>query len=455
MKIILFLIFVCTINGNAQEMEAKAAIKPEVKDTAVVQKKKSEPSEPADISQKRAVLPTPQDDSKTEEVLSNLVKESGWFPNIQISVNKGMVTIKGSTKNAEQLRWLAETADRIPSVIAVINQATVDRPEVSDFTPALNEMRSLIESFKKALPLLGAALILLLIFIFINRKVDHGVYNLWARKISNPFLLSTVTRLTMIPIWIICFYLVLQVAGLSSFATTIIGGTGALGIIIGFAFKDIAENYLSGLLLSMRSPFTKGDTIIVDKYQGSVQSLSMRGTTIIDDNGNMILIPNRIVLQSVIQNSSRTPKSRITFSINISLNDSVKGAQAVILKALQNIPLVLQDPKPIVVADSTTKNSVLINVMFWYERKNRGALIKSDALAGVIAALKENGFNLVAEIHIVTQLEQSKAFTLAEGNLDVSSQEAHNLQGHEKDAMKVSEDVPPLDEKADTELFRK
>lgn len=409
--------------------------------------------------QKRAVLPRPQDDTKTEAVLRNLAKEAGWFPNVDISVKQGVVVISGHTKNAEQLHWLADTADRIPSVIAVVNKASVDQPPVSDFTPALNESKRLLEKAKKALPLAGLAVILAVIFLFLGKFLDRGIAKLWTRKIQNPFLLATVTRLTMLPIWILFFFLVLQVAGLSSFAATIIGGTGVLGIVIGFAFKDIAENYISGLILSVRSPFTKGDVIILDKFEGYVQNLSMRGTTILDYNGAMILIPNRVVLQSVIQNISVNPKSRISFFLHIALTDSIPRAQDLIYQALKGIPEVLNDPAPTVVATEVTKSSVALRVLIWYETKGSKFQTTSKAIAAGIEALRSNGFQMVTDIRSVVE-------TVPEGAESLGAREeiqppvrtkalpkANRKPANERDAVRINQSDEALHNRGKGDLF--
>src|SRR5690606_21823120 len=158
------------------------------------------------------------------------------------------------------------------------------------------------------------------------------------------------------PVWILLFYLVLQVAGLSALAAAIICGTGAMGIVLGFAFKDIAENYISGLFLSIRSPFTKGDEVVIDRYEGYIQSLSMRGTTITDYDGMMVLIPNRIVLQSVIKNLSVNSRARVVLTFGIGLEDSIQGARELISGAFARIPAIVKDPAASVTALEITKN---------------------------------------------------------------------------------------------------
>lgn len=348
-----------------------------------------------DAADKIAKVPSAADDQRTSRILNNLAQQSGWFPGVKIGVSNGVVTLDGRTKSAEQLSWLAKTADRLPTVIAVINKAQVEQPSLTDLSPAWNEFLRLVTKVKRALPLLLFAALLVAAFWFVSRYIYRGLHSLWGRQINNPFLLSTVTKITMVPVWLVLFYFVLQTAGLSSLAATVIGGTGAVGIILGFAFKDIAENYLSGLLLAIRSPFTKGDDITVAGYDGFVQALNMRGTTILAYDGTLILVPNSIVIQSVIRNRTTNPRTRLTFDIGIGAHDSAAKAIDVIGKTLSNLTGVLQEPAPWVVAAEMNGSSIRITSRFWIDsRTSSPERMRSNAIACVKETLLASGISI-------------------------------------------------------------
>lgn len=333
-------------------------------------------------------IPRTQDDQATQEVLRGLLAQAGWFPNINVTVSKGLVTIEGRVQDKAHLQWLVDTADRLPTVIAVINKATLEETPVSDFSPAIKEVRRLLEVFKKRLPLIVSGLILAVVFWFGSAFLLRGLKSFWGRHITNAFLVGLVSRTFLIPLYAFMLYVVLAAFGLSGVATTIIGGTGVLSIVLGFAFKGIAENFLSGILLAIRSPFTKGDQITVGAYTGIVQNLNMRGTTIMDFDGNLILIPNYMVVQSVVLNATATPRTRITFVVGIGLQESIEHAQEIIKKALQNVPDVLLDPKPLAAVDSLGPSAINLKVYFWIDSlKSSGITAKSRAINASIAAL--------------------------------------------------------------------
>ena len=344
---------------------------------------------------KVAKIPTQKDDRQTQELLNKLAKEAGWFPDVEVTVNNGIVVIKGSAKNAEQLNWLAKTADRLPGVVAVINRAIIETPPISDLAPAKAELRSLIESGKKASPLLVLALLMMAFFIVAGIYFMRLLRVIWGRHIANPFLLATVTRLTMIPIWAILFYLTLKTAGLSDLATTLIGGTGAVGLVLGLAFRGIAENYLAGILLAIRSPFTKGDEIKLDKYGGFVQSLNMRGTTIIDYDGNVVLIPNSIVIQSVISNRTTNSMTRTLFSVSISFADPLSKALELITQILADVKDIGAKPGASVSVDKLSASGIDLLVIFWFDAVHaNGDKIKATLIERIKDELVANGFHI-------------------------------------------------------------
>jgi small conductance mechanosensitive channel len=334
--------------------------------------------------------PTKKDDLATENILNSLIETAGWFPELTLHVNKGLVIIEGKIQSEDHLKWLVETAGRLPSVITVVNKVEVTESPVWDFTPAKKELNRLLESAKKRLPIWGLGAVLFLIFGFAGRLLSHLAKRFWKNHIENSFLVSVVSFITLIPIYAILLYLTLATLGLSGLASTIIGGTGLLGIVLGFAFKGIAENFLSGMLLAIRSPFSKGDFIVVGNYSGTVQNLNMRGTTIMDLDGNLILIPNALIITSVVQNNTANPKTRYSFYVGIGYSDSLDEAISIIRTALKKIPEILSEPEPIVVAENLTPATVNINIYYWIDAlKFNPLIVKSNAVNEVKCALLE------------------------------------------------------------------
>lgn len=380
-------------------------------------------------SHKVSEIPSPVTDIRIEDSLEDLIQKAGWFPEIQVEVSEGIVVISGKASDQEQVKWLANAADRLPSVIAVINRAEVLTPSFTDFTPVTKELGEFLKIAKKALPSILLASVLLLLFFWLGKYVQMALKRLWRHGIPNPFLLATVTRISMIPIWVVFFYLVLLTIGLPRLATSILGGTGILGIVFGFAFKGIAENYLSGILLAIRSPFTKGDLIQVDDVMGFVQSLNMRGTTIVDYDGNQTLIPNTKVVQSVVKNFSANPLTRSSFTVGIGYEDSIKRSQEIIKDILKDARGIASDPPPKIFVESLGSATVNLKVFFWFNVKQLPELVaRSRAISIAKEALMANGVSLPDEAREIVFADPLKVKVLeAEKNQESNNEpEAEN-----------------------------
>lgn len=343
-------------------------------------------------------IPNQKNDQAIETLLTKAFSKMPGTAAVRVHVDSGVVLLEGPVPTQKDSEWIHKLVDRLPNVVAVIDKMEVSVPDFADFKPVWTETHKLLDRLKKLLPSILFAVLVLFLFYFISDWFHQGVRKAWGQKINNPFLLSTVTRLTLVPIWLAIFYLALRLLGLSTLGATIIGGTGVVGIILGFAFKGIVENYLAGLLLASRSPFTRGDLILIGAYKGYVQNLNMRGTTIIDLNGNLILIPNIMVIQSVVENQTANPKTRTAFTVGIGYRDSISKAQELIINAVSQVKGVLADPAPSVVVQDLGRTCVELRVRLWFNvKEDREMRVKSQAMIQTKETLLAHGFEIPNE----------------------------------------------------------
>ncbi len=184
--------------------------------------------------------------------------------------------------------------------------------------------------------------------------------------VSESKLLHVVTR-RFFSIIIILFgvYLFLRLAGLTSFAVAIMSGTGLVGLILGFAFRDIAENFISSMLLSVQRPFRIDDVIEVDGHLGVVKKVTARATTLVDFDGNHIQIPNATVYKNVIKNLTANPKMRGHFTVGIGYDNDIRYAQQLAMKVVNQNPAVINDPPSQVLIESLGSATLNLTIYFW------------------------------------------------------------------------------------------
>ncbi|WP_332882146.1 mechanosensitive ion channel family protein [Rappaport israeli] len=168
-----------------------------------------------------------------------------------------------------------------------------------------------------------------------------------------------------------------------------------MGIVIGFAFRDIAENFLASLLLSLRRPFTRGDLIKVADKLGIVQSMNTRTTVLLSSEGNLIQIPNSMVFKNIIHNYTASSSQRDIIDLGIGYDASISDTQSIILDLLSEHEALMQDPKPLVLVDNLGAATVNLKIYYWFDGKTLDRLkLRSSILRLLKRRLMEEGISL-------------------------------------------------------------
>jgi small-conductance mechanosensitive channel len=327
------------------------------------------------------VQPTARDE-QIRARLQSILEATGWFVNPQVEVREGVVFLRGQAENAEFKTWAGDLARRTQDVTAVVNKMEVTEPSIWDFQPVLNGLREQGRTVVRTAPIIVFGLLVLLISWAAARLASGAARNSLRRRQWSPLLADLAARGAGFVIVLVGLYIIFQVAGLTSIALTVLGGTGLLGLILGIAFQNITENYLAGIFLSIANPFESGDLVEIAGILGYVQRLTTRATILMTLDGNHVQIPNATVYKSTIHNYTSNPNRRIDFVVGIGYGDSVSAAQEMALKVLQDHPAVLDDPEPWVLVESLGASTVNLRVFFWLDgtqyswQKVRSSLIR-------------------------------------------------------------------------------
>lgn len=306
-------------------------------------------------------------DATIADRLQRILQSTGWFTAPKVSVRDGVVVLDGRTEALEHRRWAGALAENTEGTVAVVNRIEVDADLGVTIGRAGEELQRIWRQAIRSLPLVALAAAIIATAWLAAKLVAMAARRFFAHRIPSPLLLSVVARAFSIPVFLLGIYFVLQVAGLTRLALTVLGGTGLLGIILGFAFRDIAENFLASLLLSARNPFRGGDLIEVAGHTGIVQSLNTRTTVLLTLDGNHVQIPNATVFKSTIKNYSTSRSRRADFAVGISYDAPAAKAQTLITGLLRQHPAVLDDPEPLVLVEELGPATVNLRVYYWFD----------------------------------------------------------------------------------------
>lgn len=347
-------------------------------------------------SQKQSVTVVPAaNDTEIARRLQGILESTGWFVSPRVSVREGVVSLDGTTATQEHRRWAGELAEKTQDVVAVVNRIEVEADVESTFGRAGEELRRFYRQVVQSWPIVALAIVVLVVSWIIAKLVSALARYLLSDRITSPLLLTVITRTLAISIFIFGIYFVLQIAGLTRLALTVLGGTGLLGIVIGFAFRDIAENFLASLLLSVRNPFRSGDLVEIAGLTGIVQNLNTRSTVLLALDGIHIQIPNATVYKSTIKNFSSNPNRRATFTVGIGYDSSAAKAQKLIADVLREHPAVLDAPEPLVLLEELGAATVNLRINYWFDSGTHSpARINSALLRQTKNALLQGGISL-------------------------------------------------------------
>jgi len=244
---------------------------------------------------------------------------------------------------------------------------------------------ALARLFQK-LPLLVLGALVVLLTYWLSRFVGNRLHLLRIRS-QNPYMSGLVRTIVRTAIMLVGILIALDLVGLTSVVGAVLGSAGVVGLVLGFAFRDIAENYIAGILLSVRRPFEPGDHVMIENREGKVIAVNSRATVLMTMDGNHLQLPNSLVFKSVVLNYSKNPKRRFDFAMLIDGSQSIREAQTLGIEAISRIEGVLDEPAPAWTVVEFGANGIQLKFFGWVDQRSADlGKVRSEAIRQVKAA---------------------------------------------------------------------
>ncbi|MDP3719662.1 MAG: mechanosensitive ion channel family protein [Acidobacteriota bacterium] len=339
--------------------------------------------------------------ARDEEIrarLQNVLTATNWFTDPQVRVAEGVVFLSGPVDSDELKQWAGNLARNTQDVVAVANRMEVIESSVWDFRPAWSGLLVLWRDVIRSLPILAFALVILALAVVAGLLTTRGARLLLRPRIRAPLLRNVIARAAGTLVFLSGFYIILRVSGLTQLALTVVGGTGLVGLAVGLAFRDITENFLASIFLSLQRPFETGDLVEVSGVTGYVQQLNVRTTILMNLDGNLVQIPNATVYKSNLRNFTTNANRRESFDVGIGYDDSITAAQEIARRVLAEHPAVLNDPAPSVLVDGLGRATINLRVYFWLNGHEHSWLkVRSSVIRLVKVAFQKQGISMPDE----------------------------------------------------------
>ncbi len=275
---------------------------------------------------------------------------------------------------------------------------------MQDTTSITESLTSFYDQFIAQLPGIALGLLIIVLGILIASWIGQFARKRISHKTSDPLMSRFLGQAIKYILIIIAIMLALRASGLGGIAAGILTAAGASAVVLGFAFKDIGENFIAGIILAFSRPFDVNDTVEIGDNFGKVKSLEFRYTKLKTFNGKDVYIPNSDVLTKPVTNFTEDGFFRWDFVIGIAYEDNIDGAKQTVLEALRKEPNVIEDEEHenFVIEDQLATSTVNLKVFFWVDTKDfrRMALItKGLVIKNVKEALEDAGYYMPADIH--------------------------------------------------------
>jgi small-conductance mechanosensitive channel len=258
---------------------------------------------------------------------------------------------------------LARAADPAPSLVA-------QDPDLETLREALGDRPLTLWDWGKAGIILAVAVVGSRILKVVLRRIlsarwDEAVADLVARLVGYA---------------VVVFGVVYALEQLGVQIGPLLGALGIVGIALAFALRDILENFVAGLMLQIRRPFSYGDQVISEGIEGTVTAIDARSVTIITPDGVTVHLPSSQVITSAIHNLTEEGNRRSVVAIGVAYGTDLEMAKRVLLDAVSSVDDVLSDPSPAVVFTGFGESSIDFNVLFWHEPTVAEAVRATDAV---------------------------------------------------------------------------
>ena len=260
---------------------------------------------------------------------------------------------------------------------------------------AWNTVHTMVRDFYASLPRLIFAFIVAIFFYILSRIVKAIVRRTTDVDSSHRTLRIAMGRIVQ-GVIIVIGALVAVTAAFPGFTpANLISALGIGGIAIGFAFKDIFENFLAGILILVTRPFRIGDQIIYDRYEGTVEEIQTRATWLKTYDGRRVVIPNSELFKNSVTVNTAFETRRLEYDFKLAAGEDVEKAKAVIIRVMRESKDVLADPKADAVVIGFDQGSVTLRARWWSRSRIADVLLGQDhVLATARSQLAAAGIRL-------------------------------------------------------------
>lgn len=358
--------------------------------------------------QEEVAVEAPSDDALQERI-DRVLSRIAAFDEVTAEVADGVAVLSGEVDDATARDDAAALVERFEGVIWVDNRIEVATDVETRIAPAVERLRRFGTRFIAYVPV-GILVILLTVLLWRGGSLIAR-WEAPARRFGwNPLVWGLFRRMARALLVLVGLLLIFDILGVSAMVGALLGTAGVVGIALGFAFQDIAENYLAGVLMSIRQPFTVNDLVRIGEHEGFVVRLTSRELVLLTLEGNHVRLPNASVFKSSIVNFTRNPRRLFHFDLGVGTDEALQDVFEIGKHVLREMPGVLADPEPFVRVMNVGDSSIQMRFHGWVDQSSTDfGKARSEAIRLVKQGLDEAGIDLPDPRYDITVRRDGRA----------------------------------------------
>ncbi|MEW5857542.1 MAG: mechanosensitive ion channel family protein [Cyanobacteriota bacterium] len=263
-------------------------------------------------------------------------------------------------------------------------------------TTAWGKIQAMIDSLILMLPNIVLAIIVFALFFIAASVFKSSVRRLTRRHRQARNLGMVLGRLAQGLIILVGLFIALSIVIPTFQAGDLVQLLGISGVAIGFAFRDILQNFLAGILILLTEPFKLDDQIAFKSFEGTVEDIQTRATTIRTYDGRRVVIPNAELFTNSVTVNTAFENRRLEYNVGIGYGDDIDRAKQLIIEAIASVEEVLHDPPPEALVMELAESTVDIRARWWIAPPRRAEALDSRdmVLSAIKNKLTANGIDL-------------------------------------------------------------
>ncbi|OAL77269.1 transporter [Acinetobacter sp. SFB] len=314
---------------------------------------------------------------------------------------------------AEQNNALSEVTQGTSDLLHEAGEKTAQTvlKHTAKYNDAYSTIDKFVEAFWERLPYICIALVVFTIFYLLSKLFKFFVRKaLTDRSYTKQNLVLVLNRVGSSAIMFFGFLIAMVIAIPGFTPGQLMSALGIGSVAIGFAFKDIFQNLLSGILILLGEPFKIGDDIIVSGMEGTVEDIQIRATFLRSPDGRRIVIPNATVYTSAVTVNTAYQRRRCEFVVGIGYEDDIQKAKNIIMTLLDKNQSILSQPAFSVNVSALADFSINLNVRWWVDTTETSTSASiSEVQEQVIKAFAEHNISIPYPVQEVKVYRGSEA----------------------------------------------